>query len=210
MRGCLLVLLPEEYATEPQSFIEILAACRVTRITLVPSLLRTFLLAFPDLDARLPLLQIWTVSGEALPSDLANDFLAACPGHILINLYGSTEVAGDVTCWSSDSMDVSKASRDGWVSIGKPIKKCGIEIVDSDLFPVSDGEPGEVAITGANNATGYYNNPEETSKRFVTLPGIPGGRGPCVAFRSGDIGIRDPASNGPPHGGSDPLHGTSR
>ena len=79
MRGCLLVILAEEYTTEPQSFLEILGACRVSRITVVPSLLRTFLLAFPDLDARLPLLQHWTVSGEALPQDLAQDcWRAAC------------------------------------------------------------------------------------------------------------------------------------
>ena len=140
MKGCLLVVLQERYTSEPTSFLEILSACRVTRITLVPSLLRIFLVVFPDLDARLPLLQYWTVSGEALPADLAKQFLEACPGHILINLYGSTEVAGDVTCWSSDKLDLESATRNGWVSVGMPIANCGVEICGEDLLPLGAGE----------------------------------------------------------------------
>ena len=46
-----------------------------------------------------PNLQLWICSGEALRQELAKDFLTACPGRVLINLYGSTEIAGDVTCW---------------------------------------------------------------------------------------------------------------
>jgi len=81
------------------------------------------------------MLQLWTVSGEALSSTLANDFITACPGHILINLYGSTEVAGDVTSWSSDTMEIAAAARQGWVTIGQPIANCNVEVVDENLMP---------------------------------------------------------------------------
>ena len=36
-----------------------------------------------------------------------------------MNLYGSTEIAGDVTCWASDEIPLDEVCRDGWVTIGK-------------------------------------------------------------------------------------------
>ena len=74
------------------------AAHRVTRLTLVPSLLRALLSVSPHLGDALPHLRWWTLSGEALPRPLASAFVAAAPPNaILLNLYGSTETAGQRT-----------------------------------------------------------------------------------------------------------------
>src|SRR3712207_7182489 len=46
------------------SFVQTLAANHVTRILLVPSLLRVLLDAYADLETRLPGLKLWFASGD--------------------------------------------------------------------------------------------------------------------------------------------------
>src|SRR6185503_14664312 len=112
------------------------AGC-VTRIVLVPSLLRELLNTFPDLASRLPRLRLWVASGEALPLDLANRFLAYLPGSRLINLYGSSEVAADVTWYEHISSDGLSS-----VPICRPIANTEIHIVDRHFQEVPIGVPG--------------------------------------------------------------------
>ncbi|MEZ4662196.1 MAG: AMP-binding protein [Caldilineaceae bacterium] len=46
-------------------------------------------------------LQHWVSSGEALSLELCRQFHAQMPGRTLLNLYGSSEVAADVTCFDT-------------------------------------------------------------------------------------------------------------
>src|SRR6202021_70830 len=68
---------------------------RVTRIVLVPSLLRAVLEHAPNLQERVPQLKMWTCSGEVLQWDVAEKFQKAYPTATLLNIYGSSEVAAD-------------------------------------------------------------------------------------------------------------------
>src|SRR5262249_9541490 len=79
LQGVPSVIVPQEVVVEPSRFVEALATHGVSRIVLVPSLLRTLLEVVPDLGRRLPRLAYWTSSGEALPTDLARRFRAALP-----------------------------------------------------------------------------------------------------------------------------------
>jgi len=54
----------------------------------------------------------------------------------------------------------------------------------------------------------YHNNPDETARRFVTLPAVAGKREASVAFRSGDRGLIQ-AEEGS-KGGAGLLHYTGR
>src|SRR5262249_23266366 len=64
LQGVPTVLVPETSLKDPLHFIETLARHRVTRIILVPSLLRVMLDTIPDLPRRLPDLALWFCSGE--------------------------------------------------------------------------------------------------------------------------------------------------
>jgi len=52
-----------------------------------------------DNHNSLPALRVLMVSGEPFPLKLARRAAYALPGAAVLNLYGSTEVAGDVTCF---------------------------------------------------------------------------------------------------------------
>ena len=79
----------------------------------------------PDLASALPHLRTWTLSGEALPIELVRTFFDAAPeGSRMLNLYGSTEIAADVTCMEITEKDVIEGRLDRMgpiVPIGYPI-----------------------------------------------------------------------------------------
>jgi amino acid adenylation domain-containing protein len=114
--------------------------------------------------------------GEALPRKLANDLLDR--GVSLWNLYGPTET----TIWSTVYEVVS---REGTVSIGRPVANTEVYVLDADLRPVPSGEPGELHLGGMGLASGYLNQPEQTAARFIPNPisGHPGDR----LYKTGDL-----------------------
>ncbi len=175
------VVLPQEVVNDPQRLIEALAAAAVTRIVLVPSLLRTLLDAVPDLGARLPRLKYWVSSGEALPLDLIERFGRALPAALLLNLYGSSEVSADVTFH-----EISRPGRAVRNSlIGRPIANTQIYLLDRDMTPVPPGVPGELYVGGASLAQGYLHDAGLTAQQFVADPYS--GREGARLFRTGDI-----------------------
>jgi amino acid adenylation domain-containing protein len=168
------VIVSEETVRDARLLVETLGRHRVTRIVLVPSLLRALLDAYPGLGERLPDLRYWTLSGEALPADLAARFFRALPGRTLINLYGSSEVCADVTC-----QEVREPETDAPPPIGRPIDNCELQVLDERGRLLPPGCPGELYVAGIPLARGYWRDAALTEARFVERGGI-------RMFRTGD------------------------
>jgi acyl-coenzyme A synthetase/AMP-(fatty) acid ligase/acyl carrier protein len=173
------VIIPEEVVKDPVLLVENMAAAHVSRIVLVPSLLRVLLDSFGDLQKRLVDLKIWVSSGEEIPVELAQRFRQVMPEAKLINLYGSSEVSADVTFY-----EVADGMLDRCIPIGRPIDNTSIYILDSHLQPVPIGVPGELYIGGVGLARGYLNQPDLTAERFIPSPF---GQEE-VLFKTGDLG----------------------
>jgi amino acid adenylation domain-containing protein len=184
LQGIKVVILPHSSSANPQEIIGFLTDAKVTRIIFVPSLLQALLNTRPDLGDALPCLKIWTVSGERLTRNLLQKFRSSVPDGILLNLYGSTEVAGDVT-WAEFPRDIGNLQPD--VPIGQPILNAEIHILDENLQPVAPGEVGELWVGGAVLARGYHKKPQETKARFIPNPFS--GKG--ILFKTGDLVTRD-------------------
>jgi acyl-coenzyme A synthetase/AMP-(fatty) acid ligase/acyl carrier protein len=176
------VIIPAEELHDPELLLERLAEEEVTRIVLVPSLLRMLLEHAPQLGERVPKLKLWTCSGEVLAVELVERFRAGFPGARLLNLYGSAEVAADVTCHEVREEDCKATS----VAIGKPIANTQIYILDEEKNPVPVGVRGEIYVGGAGLARGYWKRPELTGERFVGNKFA--GDGGLRLFRTGDVG----------------------
>jgi amino acid adenylation domain-containing protein len=165
LRGIPNVIIPEEVAIDPRLLLGITAKEQVTRIVLVPTLLRMLLDHAPGLGTLVPQLKLWTVSGEYLSVDLVERFRVAFPEAQLLNLYGSSEVAGDATCY-----EVGKLAGRSAIPIGKPISNIQVYILDEFLQPVPVGVIGTLYIGGDCLAQGYWHQPDLTSERFVPNP----------------------------------------
>jgi acyl-coenzyme A synthetase/AMP-(fatty) acid ligase/acyl carrier protein len=175
------VLVPDEEARDPAALVEQLSRHGVTRIVLVPSLLRALLEAQPELGAACPRLRLAVTSGEELPAELARRFAAALPGATLLNLYGSSEVAADSTHHTLVAGGGEAGER---VPIGRPIWNTRVYVADAAMQPLPAGAAGELYVAGAGVARGYVGNPAATAERFVPDPFAPepGGR----MYRTGD------------------------
>jgi len=180
LQGVPTLIIPDEVGQDIRSLVRTLAEHRVTRIVLVPSLLRAILDERPNLQEELPHQMIWTSSGEHLPRALVDKFQKSLPNHILLNLYGSSEVSADVTC-----MDLRNAVRGSVISIGRPISNTKIYLLDAQRQPVPIGISGELYVGGAGLARGYLNRPDLTAEKFVADPfdGESGRR----LYRTGDL-----------------------
>ncbi|MEP6915274.1 MAG: amino acid adenylation domain-containing protein, partial [Acidobacteriota bacterium] len=178
--GAPLVMIPDEVVKEPSALVEFLSDHRVTRLVLVPSLLDV-LLKSESLGAKLRCLRYCVCSGETLPVALAAAFREKLPGAILLNLYGSSEVAADVTSSVVDSTDETSS-----VAVGRPIANTRVYLLDEQLSPVPVGVPGEIYIGGEGLARGYLHLPELTAQAFIPDPfgSRPGER----LFKTGDLG----------------------
>ena len=66
-------------------------------------------------------------------------------------------------------------------TIGLPVPRPSVEIVDDEGRDVALGKPGEIAMRGPQVMAGYWQRPDETAK-VMTADGF---------FRTGDIGIMD-------------------
>ncbi|GAB3979303.1 hypothetical protein GCM10027615_55430 [Plantactinospora veratri] len=175
--GVPLVVLPAEVTGDPAGLVRALAAHRVSRIVLVPSLLRVVLHILEGTGERLPALRRWTVSGEALTADLVTHFRRLLPDATLLNLYGTTEVMGDATGYQA-------GVEAGAVPIGRPLANTRVQVLDRAGQRVPVGVVGELYVGGDGLARGYLNAPARTAERFVPDPfGPPGTR----LYRTGDL-----------------------
>ena len=165
LQGIPLALIPDTYLHDAHLLVQKLKQQQVSRIVLVPSLLHTLLEMYEDLQERIPKLTFWITSGEELTSELASLFLHRMPNSLLLNLYGSSEVAADVTFH-----EVSKGKSPTRVPIGRPIADVQAYVLDAQLVPVPSGAIGELYIGGVQLARGYLNSPELTAERFIPNP----------------------------------------
>ena len=174
------VILAPETVLDPEELLQSLARHGVTRMVLVPSLLRALLDHAPDLGQRVPKLKLWSCSGEVLSADLARRFRQACPDAKLLNIYGSSEVAADVTWHEVGEEDTTI------VPIGKPISNSQVYLLDRQMNPVPVGVRGQIYVGGDGLAAGYWNRPELTAERFVANPIAP--EQSARLYRTGDLG----------------------
>lgn len=179
LAGIPTVIISNATILDPQLFIEALAHHKVTRIILVPSLLRLLLDNYYHLVKKLLHLKLWITSGEALSVKLAKTFQKLIPFAKLINLYGSSEVSANATCYDTSLLQDQANS----VPIGRPIDNTQVYVLNRNLQPTPVGVVGELYIGGDGLARGYLHRLELTQERFLNNPFIP----QTKLYKTGDL-----------------------
>jgi len=175
MTGATLVMAPPGAHRDPAELKALIAGLGISVLHFVPSMLQAYLAS--ETLAGCPRLRLVMCSGEALPLDLQQRFLAQSSAG-LHNLYGPTEAAIDVSHWACFD-----APGLGSVPIGRPIANLRLYVLDGQLQPVANGLPGELYIGGVGLARGYLGRPGLTAERFVADPFGHGAR----LYRTGDL-----------------------
>lgn len=123
-------------------------------------------------------LRYLVVTGEKFNVGLAKRILKKCQGICLVNAYGPTEAADDITHYI-----FSEIYNDEYIPLGKAIQNTQIYIVDDDNNICSENVKGEIWVSGDGVGKGYVNNDEMTKKFFVKNP-----FGEGRIYKTGDIG----------------------
>ncbi|MBY8848278.1 non-ribosomal peptide synthetase [Saccharothrix sp. MB29] len=181
-------VVTRERAADPRGLFDLAAAEGVAVLEVVPSLLRAVLDLWDDGGGRpgLPALRLLVATGEALPADLCVRWLRVFPGIPLMNAYGPTECADDVT----HAVITAPGDVAGGVPIGSALRNTRLYVLDDALRPVPVGTPGELYVGGEGVGRGYLGDPGRTGAVFVADPFTPhpGRR----MYRTGDHVVRRP------------------
>ncbi|HEX2927338.1 MAG TPA: amino acid adenylation domain-containing protein, partial [Ruminiclostridium sp.] len=106
----------------------------------------------------------------------------------IMNTYGPTECTDISSYYRVDNSRIEEYTT---VPIGRPINNFKIYILDKNLNVVPLGIAGELCVGGIGLAHGYYNEPELTKEKFVSLPAVPGEK----IYRTGDLAKWMPDGN---------------
>ncbi|WP_007509238.1 non-ribosomal peptide synthetase [Pseudofrankia saprophytica] len=175
--GAELLLADDEQARDLSALAGLLRAHPVGQVTMVASAVSALVDTAPDAVRSV---RRWVCSGEPLLDPLLDRLAAAAPERHLVNSYGTTETAGAI---------VRTTVTPGRLAAGRPVPGTRILVLDDLLRPVPPGTVGEVCVSGAQLARGYWRRPGLTASRFVADPFAtePGGR----LYRTGDRGWWD-------------------
>ena len=164
LQGVPTVILNSEDVTTPLKFLSLVKSYRITRLSLVPTYL-SVLLSLPEAASYLCSLHILVSSGETLSIYLAKQFLSKVPRCRLLNLYGSSEVCADVTCYEVTDSNIIEMKLEpsplSSVPIGWPISNIHININDIDKGI------GELAVSGVGVGHGYLHVDANTCGKFA-------------------------------------------
>ncbi|MET8763274.1 amino acid adenylation domain-containing protein [Lentzea sp. NPDC004782] len=181
--GGALVLPSPQRQRDPQHWLELVAAHRVSVWNTAPALLEMlvdYAEADPEAAARdLRSLRLVMLSGDWIPVSLPDRVRALVPEVRFVSLGGATEASIWSICHPVTAVDPR------WPSIpyGRALRGQSFQILDEDDRPVPVGVAGELHIGGAGVARGYVGDPAQTADRFRTHP-VLGQR----LYRTGDLG----------------------
>lgn len=187
MSGATVVIARPEGHKDIDYLLDVIKQEQITVMHFVPPMLAS-VVADGRYANQTPSLRLVVCSGEALPVDVQNRFLANHHAQ-LDNLYGPTEAAIDVSMWHCQQNFAGRS-----VPIGKPIDNIQLHILDSYLNPVPVGAVGELFIAGVGVARGYYNRDDLTRERFIDNPYSRSDMDKCL-YCTGDLARWLPEGN---------------
>jgi amino acid adenylation domain-containing protein len=164
------VITDLDTVSDPRRLLRLLREEAITLAELVPAVLRELLdhaVGLTAAERALPDLRWMMATGEAVPADLVRDWFALYPDTPVVNAYGPTEAADDVTQALLRSAPPAGVHS---LSIGSPLANFSCYVVDRDLRLTPTGVPGELCIAGIGVGSGYWRKPEKTALSFVPNP----------------------------------------
>jgi len=178
--GARVDIVPNTIAHDPQGLLEHVQTQGITVLESVPSLIQGMLaqdrISLDGLRWMLP-------TGEAMPPELAHQWLLRYPEIGLVNAYGPAECSDDVAFYRVDLA----STRGTYLPIGTPTDNNRLYLLDGALELVPQGAVGELCVAGTGVGRGYVSDPLRTAPVFVPNPfGAPGER----LYRTGDLARR--------------------
>lgn len=160
--GATTVILPQHVLSFPLQLVQMLKDERISTFVCVPSIM-SIAASFEVFSAVMPdALNNVLFVGERMPMRQLNYWRTSLPQVRFVNLYGSTEVAGN-SCFYVVDRDFGE---DEVLPIGHAFDTAQIFLLDENGVPSTEGE---ICVAGDGLALGYYKDEEKTAAAFQTV-----------------------------------------
>jgi acyl-CoA synthetase (AMP-forming)/AMP-acid ligase II len=173
-RGQSVVITAE---TAPPALLDLCLAHHITRIFIVPTVLRALLEEMNRKQTRLPCLRGIHYGAMSMDAALLEQSVDKI-GCRFLQYYGMTEATGTITLLQPRDHDMARPHL--LRSVGQPLPGFTIEIRGLDNRVLAINEPGEIWVRGPGVMLGYWNLPQATAE--VLQDGW---------YRTGDGGMLD-------------------
>lgn len=167
--GATLRLIPKKYFSLPMDLAKLLDEDKVTTLTWAVSAL-VILSSRGILEQSTPrYIKKVIFSGEVMPAKQYNIWRKCYPNAKFVNIYGPTEITCNCTYYEV----TGTYDEDAVIPMGRAIPNERVFLLDDEDTLIDESMTnvaGEVCVSGTAVTLGYFNNPEETAKRFVQNP----------------------------------------
>lgn len=190
--GCTTNIISKGYFAQPGKLAQYLVDNKITSICWVPSAL-AMLSIFNVFSKIIPsTIQKVLFVGEAMHAKQLNIWIKALPKAKFVNLYGSTENAGNCLYHIIDH-EIDESER---IPIGRAFPNAKVFLLDDNNKLIKDSnteESGEICISGDILSLGYYNDLNLNNSKFCQNP-LNSSYYERI-FRTGDVGRYDKNKN---------------
>lgn len=175
LKGVPTVVLSRDEAVDPARFWEVSVRNKVSHVLASPPVIGGILDQASSRQSPWLDLRFATTSAESIPPEMVRRWHQTFPDVPLLNLYGSTECSSNASVYDTANLP-KEAVR---VPIGRPLTNVEIQVVGREGQRLPLGAVGEMAVSGACLAQGYFNLPELNVEKFID--------GPPRTFLTGDL-----------------------
>ncbi|MCW5258052.1 amino acid adenylation domain-containing protein [Verminephrobacter aporrectodeae subsp. tuberculatae] len=147
---CRCVVVSTDTVVDSRRLLPLMTQHAVSRMVVVPSLIRSWLRDGVDLLGSWQSLDILLSSAEAADVEDVKALYRMLPALRFVNCYGSSEVA-DVTVYQWPR----QPTREDQVVLGKPLPGCRIYLLDKWGHVVAPGNSGHIHVAGHHLPVGY-------------------------------------------------------
>jgi amino acid adenylation domain-containing protein len=185
--GASVVVPPSLAKRDPEAWVQLMEKHHVTIWNSVPALIQILVEYLSGRKKKLPdSMRLVLLSGDWIPLKLAEQLINSNKNIRFISLGGATEASIWSIYYPIEHID------EAWSSIpyGKPLSNQRVYVLNNQLRHCPCWVTGDIYISGYGLALGYWDDPEKTSKRFITNPHS-GER----MYKTGDLGRYIPDGN---------------
>ena len=145
-------------AFNPHTLAHLLKERQITVFGATPTMMNSMLRFIPD-DGIKSLKRI-SISGECMREPLGQEISKMFPNADIYHVYGLTEASPRVSYLPPEYFRTNPSS------VGIPLPSVTVKIVREDDTPVSPNEDGILWVKGGNVMLGYYNDPDQTTRKI--------------------------------------------
>lgn len=182
--GATLEIIPSEMFVLPVPLVKYLNERKINWICWVPSALCIISQLNTFLEVKPEYLKNVFFVGEVFPIKQLIKWVQNLPETKFVNLYGSSEIAG-VCCYYEVKNKLEEIDS---LPMGKALPNCEITLRDGEKIITDSDVVGEIFISSAALALGYYNNEKHTNEVFFK-------ENNKRVFQSGDLARYDKYGN---------------